>query len=512
MTVSGVFGQERPHGAGYVRAPEGKGDPGFEETDLIPAIKTLTDVANTAERLSPDQFRHTIGQLDFVSRAAAIMVNPAGSRGAGRQRRVGVSKRPLAPPRRMASIISTMPPVLQPEPNPRLAANVMHFARLLRRAGLPVGPSETIAAQDALTRIDLASKTQARTALRTAMIHRHEHQDVFDQAFALFWRDPAAAEQAAAMALLDAQKEKKPERPPPAARRVAEAFAAKNQKPQPPKDEPPVTDMTMTVSEQERLQSMDFEAMGADEIARAKQEIRRLVLPLDLRRTRRLRADQNGPVTDLRRTIRASLRQGGEILTIARNRRVTRPPPLVVLCDISGSMARYAQILMHFLHAVTNDRDRVHIFLFGTRLSNVTRQLKARDPEVAFQMVAHAVPDWSGGTRIGEAVAGFNHLWAKRVLGQGAVVLLITDGLDRDGAHGLAENMDRLHRSCTRLIWLNPLLRWSGFEPKSQGIRAMLPHVDEFRPVHNLASLRGLIDLLSRPAPMKPASAGRFER
>ena len=335
------------------------------------------------------------------------------------------------------------------------------------------------------------------------MIHRHEHQDVFDQAFALFWRDPSAAEQAAAMALLEAQKPPKPELAPPASRRVAEAFAAKKDRPPPVPEESPVTDMTMTVSDQERLQRMDFEAMGATEIAAAKREIRRLVLPLDLRRTRRLRPDQNGPVTDLRRTIRASLRQGGEILTIARNRKVTRPPPLVVLCDISGSMARYAQILLHFLHAVTNDRDRVHVFLFGTRLSNVTRQLKARDPEVAFQMVAHAVPDWSGGTRIGEAVAGFNKLWAKRVLGQGAVVLLITDGLDRDGAHGLAENMDRLHRSCTRLVWLNPLLRWSGFEPKSQGIKAMLPHVDEFRPVHNLASLRALIDLLSRPAPMK---------
>jgi uncharacterized protein len=386
------------------------------------------------------------------------------------------------------------------QPHPRIAANVMHFARLLRRAGLPVGPAETIAAQDALTRIDLASKVQARTALRTAMVHRHEHQDVFDQAFALFWRDPSAAEQAAAMALLDAQKEKKPQRAPPAARRVAEAFAAKKDHPPQPKDEPPVTDMTMTMSEQERLQQMDFEAMGATEIAEAKREIRRLVLPLDLRRTRRLRPDQNGPVTDLRRTIRTSLRQGGEILTIARNRRVTRPPPLVVLCDISGSMARYAQILLHFLHAVTNDRDRVSVFLFGTRLSNVTRQLRARDPEAAFQMVAHAVPDWSGGTRIGEAVASFNRLWAKRVLGQGAVVLLITDGLDRDGAHGLAENMDRLHRSCTRLVWLNPLLRWTGFEPRSQGIKAMLPHVDEFRPVHNLASLRALIDLLSRPA------------
>ncbi|MBS0644866.1 MAG: VWA domain-containing protein [Acetobacteraceae bacterium] len=391
----------------------------------------------------------------------------------------------------------------------RLAANVMHFARLLRRAGLPVGPAETIAAQHALTHVDIGSRSQVRTALRSVMTHRHEHQDVFDQAFNLFWRDPSAAEQAAAMALLDAQKKPKPEKPPPAARRVAEAFANKSDKPPQPQDEPPHVDMTMTVSDQERLQQMDFEAMSAEDIAEAKREIRRLVLPLDLRRTRRSRPDRTGPIYDLRRTIRSSLRQGGEILEIARARRTTRPPPLVVLCDISGSMAKYAQILMHFLHAVTNDRARVSVFLFGTRLSNVTRQLKARDPEVAFQMVAHAVPDWSGGTRIGEALAAFNHKWAKRVLGQGAIVLLITDGLDRDGAHGLAENMDRLHKSCRRLIWLNPLLRWSGFEPKSQGIRAMLPHVDEFRPVHNLASLRALIDLLSRPA---ASPSGRFER
>ena len=397
---------------------------------------------------------------------------------------------------------------------PTLAANVMHFARLLRRAGLPVGPAETIAGQQALSLVDLGDRTEARTALRTAMIHRHEHQDVFDQAFTLFWRDPTAAEQAVAMALLEAQKEKKQDRAPPGSRRVAEAMAQPRDAKPRIEDEPPVQDAVLTVSDRERLQRMDFEAMSADDIAEAKREIRRLVLPLDLRRTRRLRADPFGPVTDLRRTIRNSLRQGGEILTIARNRQVTRPPPLVVLCDISGSMSRYAQILLHFLHAVTNDRDRVHVFLFGTRLSNVTRQLRHRDPEAAFQMVSHVVPDWSGGTRIGEALEEFNHSWARRVLGQGAIVLLITDGLDRDGARGLAENMDRLHRSCRRLIWLNPLLRWAGFEPKSQGIRAMLPHVDEFRPVHNLASLRALVDLLSRPAPQRPplARVGELER
>ena len=381
-----------------------------------------------------------------------------------------------------------------------LAYNVLHFSRLLRRAGLPVGPADMLAAQDALSRVDLGVKAEARTALRSTMVHRREHEEVFDQAFALFWRDPAAAEQAAAMALIDAQKAQPPDRTPPAGRRVAEAMAPKKEPRNRPPDEPPHIDAVMTVSDRERLASLDFEAMSATEINAAKQEIRRLHLPLDLRRTRRLRPDPNGPATDLRRTIRDSLKQGGEILAIARNRQVVRPPPLVVLCDISGSMARYAPILLHFLHAVANDRDRVHVFLFGTRLSNITRQLRHRDPEVAFQMVSHVVPDWSGGTRIGEALAEFNRVWARRVLGQGAVVLLITDGLDREGAVGVAENMDRLHRSCRRLIWLNPLLRWSGFEPKSQGIRAMLPHVDEFRPVHNLASLRSLIDLLSKPA------------
>jgi uncharacterized protein len=385
---------------------------------------------------------------------------------------------------------------------------------MLRRAGLPVGPAESLAGQRALSLVDIGNRTQARTALRSAMIHRHEHQDVFDQAFKLFWRDPTAAEQAAAIALLDAQKDRPKDRPPPGSRRVAEAMAKPREMKSRVEDEPPVTDAVLTVSDRERLQHMDFEAMSAEEIDQAKREIRRLVLPLDARRTRRLRADPLGPVTDLRRTIRQSLRQGGEIVTIARNRQVTRPPPLVVLCDISGSMSRYAQILMLFLHAVTNDRDRVHVFLFGTRLSNVTRQLRHRDAEVAFQMVSHVVPDWSGGTRIGEALDSFNRFWARRVLAQGAIVLLITDGLDRDGARGLAENMDRLHRSCRRLIWLNPLLRWAGFEPKSQGIRAMLPHVDDFRPVHNLASLRALVDLLSRPAPRRTvlAAAGEPER
>lgn len=380
-----------------------------------------------------------------------------------------------------------------------LPTNILHFARLLRRAGLPVGPSDMLAAQTAVALVDIGDKTQVRTALRATMVHRHEHADIFDYAFSIFWRDPEAAKQAQAMAAIDGGKEQPPEKAPPGARRIQEAFRQPREKREQPEEKPEI-EAVMTVSDRERLQTMDFEAMSTADIANAKAEIRRLSLPLDEKRTRRLRPDPSGSRTDLRATLRRSLRQGGELVEIARSRRVTRPPPLVVLCDISGSMSRYAQILLHFLHAVANDRDRVSTFLFGTRLSNISRQLRARDPEVAFQLVSHAVPDWSGGTRIGEALAEFNQVWARRVLGQGAVVLLVTDGLDRDGAAGLSENMERLHKSCSRLVWLNPLLRWDGFAPKSQGIRAMLPHVDEFRTIHNLASLRTLVESLSRPA------------
>jgi uncharacterized protein with von Willebrand factor type A (vWA) domain len=260
-----------------------------------------------------------------------------------------------------------------------------------------------------------------------------------------------------------------------------------------------------TANARERLNRMDFEAMGAAEITAAKAAIKTLRLPLDERRTRRWRRAAGSRV-DLPATIRASLRTGGEIMALETRRNRTRPPPLVVLCDISGSMSRYAQILLHFLHSVAHDRDRVSIFLFGTRLSNVTRPLKHRDPELAFQMVSALVPDWSGGTRIGAVLQDFNRLWARRVLGGSAVVLLVTDGLDRSGGAGLSDAMARLHRSCRRLIWLNPLLRWDGFSPKALGIRAILPYVDEFRPVHNLESLKELIACLSAPAGARNAA------
>jgi len=381
--------------------------------------------------------------------------------------------------------------------SPPLAGNLIGFARLLRRAGLPVGPAESLAAAAALRHIQLGDRREVRAALRAVMVHRHEHAEIFDAAFDIFWRDPAASRMAAATALLDGMAPEEKKRA--GGRRLAEAMAADRPPPprqDPPEGEPPRLDAALSVSERERLMAMDFEAMSAAELAMAREEIRKLSLPLDERRTRRHRRDPRGPRIDLRATLRRSLRTGGEIVTLARTRRIIRPPPLVVICDISGSVARYAQVLLHFLHAVTNDRDRVACFLFGTRLTNITRQLRHQDAEVAFEMVGRLVQDWSGGTRIGEALEQFNKRWARRVLGQGAVVLLITDGLDRDGAHGLSEATERLRHSCRRLIWLNPLLRYAGFQPKSQGIRAMLPHVHDFRPVHNLNSLRDLIAAL----------------
>lgn len=400
-----------------------------------------------------------------------------------------------------------MIPVPAPDAGGKLPDNVMHFTRLLRRAGLPVGPGQAIAATQALAAIDATNRHDARAALASVLAQRHEQREVFDAAFDVFWRDPTGSEIARAMAMIDGgMKRDDAAKARAASRRVMEAMAgAAKPKPRPNEAEPPQVDMTLTFSADERLREMDFEAMSAEEVMAARAAIRRMRLVLEEYPTRRFRPSPTGHRWDAPATLRRVLKRG-ELLEIARKRRRVRPPPLVVLCDISGSMTRYAQVLLTFLHAVTNARARVHTFLFGTRLTNITRQLRNRDPEVAFEHVGRAVPDWSGGTRIGEAIAHFNRDWARRVLGQGAVVLLITDGLDRDGGRDLAHQMERLRKSCRRLVWLNPLLRYAGFAPKSLGIRAMLPHVDEFRPVHNLESLAQLATLLSQPAPPRDGS------
>jgi uncharacterized protein with von Willebrand factor type A (vWA) domain len=390
------------------------------------------------------------------------------------------------------------------DPGGRLAQNIVYFGRALRAAGIPVGPKAIIDALDALKAAGVGTREDFYWTLHAVFVKRHEHSIVFDQAFRLFFRKRAYLERLMAMMMsqvpapaTEAQK--------PASQRVQEAlFAGLDEKLV--RENPEIEiDARLTMSAHEILQKKDFAQMTTAEIAAAKDAIARLVLPLDELRTRRLAPHRHGHIIDIRRTLRSSLKAGGAFIDLKYLGPKTRMPPIVALLDISGSMSQYTRLFLHFLHAVTDARKRVTTFLFGTRLTNVTRALKSRDPDEALAACSSAVPDWSGGTRIATSLRGFNKKWARRVLTQGAIVLLITDGLERDPDDRLAFEIDRLHRSCRRLIWLNPLLRFDRFEAKAKGIRVMLPHVDEFRPIHDLEAIADLCRALSagaaRPLP-----------
>jgi uncharacterized protein with von Willebrand factor type A (vWA) domain len=376
-------------------------------------------------------------------------------------------------------------------PTGRMADNIIGFARALRAAGVPVGPGAVIDAMNALQLVDIGNRTDVFTTLEAIFVKRHEHALIFAQAFDLFFRAADEWKQMLDSVPLPDHARKKP---PAAARRVQEAFsqARMTETPQTQAEE-----LRLSVSDKEILQKKDFAQMTAAEIAEVTRAIANMKLPQAELRTRRFRPDARGLKLDMRRTLRGSLRTGGDIIDIHKLGRIEKPAPIVALLDISGSMSEYTRLFLHFLHAVTDVRKRVSVFLFGTRLTNVTRSLRARDPDEALASCSSLVEDWAGGTRIATSLHTFNKLWARRVLGQGAIVLLISDGLEREADARLAFEMDRLHRSCRRLIWLNPLLRYGGFEPKAQGIKMMLPHVDEFRPVHNLKSIEGLIEALS---------------
>ena len=376
-----------------------------------------------------------------------------------------------------------------------LAANVVQFVRILRRAGIPVGTGKVMLAVEALQVIDLGRREDVHAALHAVLVERHAHSELFRLAFERFWRAPKLEQ----ISLDEFLKSELLPEPKPIPQRIADAFGLNRHADV--IDLPVDPEARLSWSAAEALRSRDFETMTAAEAAEAKRLIANLRLPIAQVATRRFAPAHAGPRIDMRRTFREMVRTG-TLIELRRRKPQHRPPPLVVLCDISGSMAAYARMLLHFLHAVANHARgawRVHVFLFGTRLTNITRELALRDPDEAVAKVAASVKDWSGGTRIGETLAAFNRLWSRRVLAQGAVVLLITDGLDRDAGHGLGPEMDRLHRSCRRLIWLNPLLRYAGFEPRSAGVRAMLPYVDDFRPVHNLDSLAQLIAALNEP-------------
>ncbi len=381
----------------------------------------------------------------------------------------------------------------------RIPENIMHFARTLRAAGLPLGPGHTIRAIEAVRTIDITDRRDFYWALRSSLINRHDQIELFDQAFQMFWRNPDILNRMINMMLpaFDIDNPDKPNESELLQRRLAEAFAPLSERSQKHEEEELEIQADMTWSAREQLQVKDFEQMSTDELNQAKRAMTQLVLPLAKVPIRRFEPSGRIARADLRRTMQKALRGGGDSIPLQYRKRKTRKPPLVVLCDISGSMDRYARMLLHFLHALTNDRDRVHTFLFGTRLTNITRQLRDREVDRALANVGAQVQDWSGGTRIGASLESFNRLWSRRVLGQGAVVLLITDGLDREAAEGVPTQMERLKKSCRRLIWLNPLLRYDGYQPRSSGARAILPYVDDFRPIHNLESLSELAGALS---------------
>lgn len=393
--------------------------------------------------------------------------------------------------------------------HPKLAQNIIHFARSLRKAGLPIGPGRVI---DAIRAVEAAGFTEKRDfywTLHACFVNRPEHRDVFGQVFRLYWRDLQYLEQMMSF-LLPAMRGVQEERTAKTAeKRAAEALldGVNRDAPDLPEDlnedgTEIEVDAALTMSAEERLRTLDFEQMSTDEITLAKRMLVSLTLPVDPIPSRRRQAATRGRFVDLRRTLRNAMRQGGEIHALSRQTPRLRWPNLIVLCDISGSMSQYSRMILHFLHAVSNAKGqgwaKVHAFTFGTRLTNISRHLAQRDVDAALAAAGAAPQDWEGGTRIGQCLHSFNRDWSRRVMGQGAVVLLITDGLDQDDPDALVHEMERLHLSARLLIWLNPLLRWDGFAPKARGIAAMLPHVDSFRAGHSIASLEDLARVISQ--------------
>ncbi|MBD3663500.1 VWA domain-containing protein [Sulfitobacter sp. TSTF-M16] len=396
---------------------------------------------------------------------------------------------------------------LQLPDDPKLSANITHFARALRRAGLPIGPGRVIDAIRAIEAAGFSNKRDFYWALHACFVNRPEHRRVFAQIFRLYWRDPRYLEHMMA-AMLPAIRGVQEDRPAQAAeKRAAEALLDGAEAPDidtpPPEEEDAVieVDASFTMSSKERLKTLDFEQMNLEEMAQAKRMLAKLTLPVKPLPSRRTQAAAHGRI-DAARSLRAALRKGGEMQTLSFKKPRLRYPNLVVLCDISGSMSQYSRVVLHFLHAVSNARGagwaQVHAFTFGTRLTNITRHLATRDVDAALTAAGAEAQDWEGGTRIGDCLESFNRNWSRRVMGQGAVVLLITDGLDRGAVDNLTRQMQRLNLTARRLIWLNPLLRWDGFAAKAEGIRAMLPHVDSFRAGHSIASLEELAAVISR--------------
>lgn len=386
----------------------------------------------------------------------------------------------------------------------KLAQNITHFGRALRRAGLPLGPERILNAIRAVEAAGFTEREDFFHTLEACFVSKPEHLQLYRQTFNLYWRDPQFLERMMKMLSPLLRQDVAPPPPQDAERRAAEALLdAPEDKPLPDLGEEQefTIDAELTYSLDEKLRQTDFEQMTLAELNEAKRAIAQMSLPIEPIASRRTQANSRGQIADWRATMRTAMRKG-DIVRLERRARRMRWPNLVAICDISGSMSGYSRMLLHFLHAASNAKGagwaQVHSFTFGTRLTNITRHLRQRDVDAALKAAGTEATDWEGGTRIGASLHEFNRVWSRRVLGQGAVVLLITDGLDRDKADQLAKEAERLRLSCRKLIWLNPLLRWEGFAPKAQGVKALLPQVDSFRAAHNIGALEDLAAVLSR--------------
>ena len=387
-----------------------------------------------------------------------------------------------------------------------LAENVVHFARILRSAGIAVGPDRVLAGLEAIEAVGLGRRSDVHAALSSVMLERHEQQALFDDAFAAFWRDPKLLEQFMAQLLPKISGRGERERAQ-RSNRLADALAP------PPVDTAPRPraeagrdelefETSFTFSDRERLQRADFETMTAAEFERAKRLAEEVPLPFAPVRRRRHAASAHGRI-DLRATMLAMARQPHTLLPRYREPR-HELPHIVVLLDISGSMDRYARLMLHYVHGLTRRYLKVHTLTFGTRLTNITRALRNRDPDLAVAQAETEVLDWKGGTRIASCLDDFNRHWARRLLGANAAVLLVTDGLDREENGELARAAKQLRLFAHEIVWLNPLLRFDAFAPRAAGVRALLPHVDRFLPVHNLQSLADLASALrTAPSPRR---------
>lgn len=414
-------------------------------------------------------------------------------------------KRPTPPP--SGSPAPRVDDVLGPVPRSSpLLRNLVLFGRLLRALGLPASSDRLIELLRALAVVDIRRREDFQNAARSILVSRHEDVPLFDDAFRVFWRywsQPRAGDplqrmlqELARQVPVDQELARRWGTQPPGRpeRRARSELGVARAEEAPEEGREAIIAI---YSPGEVLREKDFAALDLEELAAARRCLAEMRWTIMRRRSRRLRPARTGERLDVRRSMRHSLRHGGELLDLSYRGRKLKRRPLVVLCDISGSMDRYTRLLLHFLHSVESSVQRSEVFLFGTRLTRITRQLQRRDPDAAIAAVSSEVHDWAGGTRIGESLHTFNQRWARRVLGHGAIVLIISDGWDRGDPRLLAAEMERLQRHSYRLIWLNPLLGADNYQPLTQGIQAALPYIDDFLPVHNLASLEALGRLLN---------------